>query len=146
MHSGGKPFACDQFEYSTKRRHHLKTRKLTHSGKKPFACDQCEYSSTQAQALKRHILTHSGDRLYACNQCNHSSTTAPTSASKSAPNYRQQYFFSESTLATVTASTSFELASSHARVTSIKFTIQDIVNGFVRALLIRVDKGRTRVR
>ena len=36
MHSGGKPFACDQCEYSTTRRHHLKTHKLTHSGKKPF--------------------------------------------------------------------------------------------------------------
>ena len=76
MHSGDKPFACDQCEYSNTRRHHLKTHKLTHSGKKPFVCDQCEYSSTQALALKRHKLKHSGDRPHACNQCNHSSTTA----------------------------------------------------------------------
>ena len=76
MHSGSKPFACDQCEYSNTRRHHLKTHKLTHRGKKPFVCDQCEYSSTQAQALKRHKLKHSGDRPHACNQCNYSSTTA----------------------------------------------------------------------
>ena len=66
MHSGSKPFACDQSEYSNTRRHPLKTHKLTHSGKKSFACDQCEYSSTQAQALKkRHKLTHSEDRPHA---------------------------------------------------------------------------------
>ena len=69
MQSGGKPFACDQCEYSNTRRHHLKTHKLN-SGKKPFVCDQCEYSSTQAQALKRHKLKHSWDRPHACNATN----------------------------------------------------------------------------
>ena len=39
---------------------------------------------------------------------------------------------SSSTLATVTISTSFELVSSHARVTSIKFTKQEWVSQWVR--------------
>ena len=46
-----------------------------------------------------------------------------TSASKSAPNCRQQFnMFLSTTLATVTTSISFELACSYARVTSIKST------------------------
>ena len=62
MHSGGKPYECDQCEYSSKTAQNLKTNKLTYSGEKLYACDQCKYSSTLALALKRHKLTLSGER------------------------------------------------------------------------------------
>ena len=66
MHSGGKPYECDQCKYSSKMAQNLKTHKLTHSGEKPYACDQCKYSSKTAQNLKTHKLTHSGEKPYAC--------------------------------------------------------------------------------
>ena len=47
MHSGGKPYECDQCEYSSKTAQNLKTHELTHSGEKPYACDQCKYSSSK---------------------------------------------------------------------------------------------------
>jgi len=53
---------------------------------------------------------------------------------------------SSSTLATVTISTSFELVSSHARVTSIKFTKQELVSQWVRESLTSIPNDRTRVR
>jgi len=53
---------------------------------------------------------------------------------------------SSSTLATVTISTSFELVSSHARVTSIKFTKQQSVSELGRELLTSIANDRTRVR
>ena len=48
--------------------------------------------------------------------------------------------------ATVTTLTSFELASSKARVTSIKFTKQESVSELVSELVTRVNNDRTRVR
>ena len=39
MHSGGKPYECDQCKYSSKTAQNLKTHKLTHSGEKPYARD-----------------------------------------------------------------------------------------------------------
>ena len=36
---------------------------LMHSGGKPYECDQCKYSSKRAQNLKAHKLTHSGKNL-----------------------------------------------------------------------------------
>ena len=53
---------------------------------------------------------------------------------------------SSSTLATVTISTSFELVSSHARVTSIKFTKQQWVSDSVSQLVTSMTNDRTRVR
>ena len=56
--------------------------------------------------------------------------------------------FSASTSATVTTSTSFELASSHFRVTSIKSTKQESVSHCIALsqLVTRVASDRTRVR
>ena len=48
--------------------------------------------------------------------------------------------------ATVTTSTSFELASSHARVISIKSTKQQLVSKLVTELVTRVAKNRIRVK
>ena len=52
---------------------------------------------------------------------------------------------SSSTLATVTISTSFELVSSHARVTSIKFTKQEWVSEWVSESLTSIANDWTRV-
>ena len=47
--------------------------------------------------------------------------------------------FSSSTSTTVTTLTSFELPSSHARVTTIKFTKQQLVSESVSELVTRVN-------
>ena len=53
---------------------------------------------------------------------------------------------SSSTFTTVTTSTSFELPSSHTRVTSIKFAKRQLVSESVSELVTRVNNDRTRVR
>ena len=76
MHSGGKPYECDQSKYFSKTAQNLKTHKLTHSGEKPCTCDQCKYFSKTAQNLKTHKLAHSGEKPYACDQYKYSSALA----------------------------------------------------------------------
>ena len=44
LHSGEKPFVCNQCGYSTIKDDHLKMHKMVQSGVKPFACKQCIYS------------------------------------------------------------------------------------------------------
>ena len=44
LHSGEKPFVCNQCGYSTIKDDHLKMHKMVHSWVKPFACKQCIYS------------------------------------------------------------------------------------------------------
>ena len=64
MHSGGKPYECDQCEYSSKTAQNLKTHKLTHSGEKPCACDQCKYSSTLALAQALRLRRDPVKKIY----------------------------------------------------------------------------------
>ena len=45
MHSGGKPYECDQCKYSSKMAQNLKSHKQTHIGEKPYDFDQCKYSA-----------------------------------------------------------------------------------------------------
>jgi KRAB domain-containing zinc finger protein len=63
VHSGERPFACDEAgcEYKATHQHHLKRHRLVHSGERPFACNEagCEYKATQAAHLKSHKRTHS---------------------------------------------------------------------------------------
>ena len=59
------------------------------------------------------------------------------------PNLRTRS--SSSTSATVTTPTSIELASSHARITSLKFTKQESVSQSVSELVTGVDNDQTQV-
>ena len=72
IHSGEKPFSCEQCDYSSTQSQNLKTHKLTHTGEKPFACKQCNYSCSHNSSMKYHMLSHTGKKPFTCKQCNYS--------------------------------------------------------------------------
>ena len=40
-----------------------------HSGQKPYPCNQCAKALSQSDDLKKHFRIHSGEKIYPCNQC-----------------------------------------------------------------------------
>jgi len=67
----GRPFPCNQCEYSATQRGALKTHILSvHEKVKPFSCLKCEYSATQKGAIKIHVASvHEKIKPFACNKC-----------------------------------------------------------------------------
>lgn len=76
VHTGRKPFACNQCEYSCSTADNLKTHMMTHTGEKPFACAVCDFKSRRAQCIRKHMLTHTGIKPFPCDVCNQRFTTS----------------------------------------------------------------------
>ena len=60
---------CNQCDFSSSRRDHLRTHLKTHRGAKSNKCNKCDYASSQADVLRTHLKTHRGEKSYKCNQC-----------------------------------------------------------------------------
>lgn len=71
IHSGDKPYRCDECDFACGRAIALKRHKNTHTREVMFACTHCDYATSQTYNLKVHLRTHSGERPYKCAQCDY---------------------------------------------------------------------------
>ena len=67
---------CDQCDYQTEYKYHLKRHLSTHSSDQPFACDECGTRCKSAATLKSHKLIHTGERKHICKFCGKKFKTA----------------------------------------------------------------------
>ena len=56
-HTAEKSNKCNQCDYASSEKGHLRTHLKTHSGEKPNKCNQCDYASSQAGDLRTHFKT-----------------------------------------------------------------------------------------
>ena len=71
-----KSHKCNQCNYASSYKSHLRNHLKTHSGEKSNKCNQCDFASFYARALRTHLKTHSGEKSNTCNQCNFASAQA----------------------------------------------------------------------
>ncbi|CAG2184097.1 unnamed protein product, partial [Oppiella nova] len=78
IHTGEKPYACDQCSYKSAIKGNLQMHyKLNHSGESQMQCNECQFVATSKKALKEHVRDHNLKSL-SCDHCNY--TTGSRSA------------------------------------------------------------------
>ena len=71
VHEGIKPYKCNNCDYETAQKAHLKKHiDSVHKGIKPFKCNMCKFEAAQEWNLNKHIESvHEGIKPYMCNNC-----------------------------------------------------------------------------
>lgn len=69
VHTGERPYRCNDCDYRCKNSSHLKVHQRVHSDNRPYKCPDCEYCCKTTSNLKKHQRIHSGERPFKCVQC-----------------------------------------------------------------------------
>ncbi|GBP88884.1 RE1-silencing transcription factor [Eumeta japonica] len=72
IHTGERPYKCEQCKFSASQSSSLQKHMLTHMGERPFTCEHCEYSASRQANLTMHMRTHAVGRPYKCYECEYS--------------------------------------------------------------------------